>query len=47
MRDSKKMLMGLAAIGAAVGTGLMISKARDNNKSSLEKFIDQIESWTK
>jgi hypothetical protein len=47
MKDSKKMLKGLAAFGAVVGTGLMISKIRDNHKSGFEKFIDQLEHWTK
>ncbi|MDB5161148.1 MAG: hypothetical protein JWO96_528 [Candidatus Saccharibacteria bacterium] len=47
MKESKKFMTGLAALGAVVGTSLLVSKMRENNKSSFEKFIDQVESWMK
>jgi hypothetical protein len=47
MKSSKKFITGLAAMGAVVGTGLLLSKMRDSNKSSFEKFMDQVEDWMK
>jgi hypothetical protein len=41
MKDNKK-LMGVAAMAAAVGTGLLIKKAKESHKSSFEKFVDQV-----
>jgi hypothetical protein len=43
MKTSKsKMIMGAAALGAAMGVAMMAGKIRENNKSTFEKFIDDI-----
>ncbi len=47
MKDSKKLITGLAAMGAVVGTGLLISKIKESNKSSFEKFVDQVNDYIK
>ncbi|HET9850308.1 MAG TPA: hypothetical protein VFP35_01650 [Candidatus Saccharimonadales bacterium] len=46
-KDNKKMAAGLAAMGAVIGTSLLINKLHDTRKSNFDKLVDQFEEWLK
>lgn len=48
MKDSgSKKYVGLAAIAAVASTGYLIAKSRHNNKSTIERLIDNVGDYMK